>query len=239
MKFTRVNTWLTARLRKGWTQARTAREVNITQAYVALVESGRRQPSLALQRRLAKALDMPAAGQPVAFPPPLDRDELASDLANLGYPAFQYLRQLRRATKNPAGVLLSALRESELEPRLAEALPWLVATYPALEWEWLIPLVKTFDLQNKLGFVVTLARQLAEKDGCPSAGSLRSTEAALERSRLVREDTFGQPAISEADKRWLRKNRSPEAAHWNVLTSLTVDHLPHAGGPPAMGRVPA
>jgi hypothetical protein len=136
-------------------------------------------------------------------------------------------------------VLLAALRESELEPRLAEALPWLVAGYPALEWEWLIPLAKTFDLQNKLGFVVTLARQLAERNGSPSAGALRATEALLERSRLMREDTFGQPAISEADERWLRKNRSPEAAHWNVLTSLTVEHLRDAGGPAAMGRVSA
>jgi transcriptional regulator with XRE-family HTH domain len=239
MKFTKVNTWQTARLRKGWTQARTAREVNVTQAYVALVESGRRQPSLALQRRLAKALDMPPVGQPVAFPPPLDHDELGSDLANLGHPGFQYMRRLRQATRNPAGVLLSALRETELEPRLAEALPWVVASYPALEWDWLIPLVKTFDLQNKLGFVVTLARQLAERNRSPSVEALRGIEAVLEQSRLMREDTFGQPAISEADKGWLRKNRSREAAHWNVLTSLTVEHLPHTGGPFAGRRVPA
>jgi hypothetical protein len=31
-----------------------------------------------------------------------------------------------------------------------------------------------------------------------------------------------------AERLWLRQNRSELAAHWNVLTSLTADHVPYA-----------
>ncbi len=30
-----------------------------------------------------------------------------------------------------------------------------------------------------------------------------------------------------AERNWLRQNRTPQAAHWNVLTSLTADGLPY------------
>jgi hypothetical protein len=131
--------------------------------------------------------------------------------------------------KSPAAVLLSALRSDRLEPRSAEALPWLVATFPDLDWDWLVPRVKTQDLQNKLGFVVTLARQLAELTNAPAVGVLREQEDALARSRLVREDVFGRTTLTEAEKRWLRAHRPPEASHWNVLSSLTAKHLRRAG----------
>ena len=220
----------TARRRKVWTQVRTARELGVSQGYVALLERGLRQPSPALQRRLAKVLDLP----PTALSPSLsersaDADRLAAELSNLGYPGFRHLRRPRLVARNPAAVLLSALRSERLEPRAAEALPWLVATFPDLDWEWLVPRVKALDLQNKLGFVVTLARQLAERMNVASASVLREREALLDRSRLVREDVFGRTTMTETEKRWLRTTRPPEASHWNVLSSLTAEHLSHAG----------
>ncbi len=218
-----------ARRRKKWTQVRAARALGVSQGYVALLEQGLRQPSPALQRRMAKVLDLPpTALAPSAPERPVDADDLAAELANLGYPGFRHLRRPRQAAKNPAAVLLLALRSDRLEPRSAEALPWLVSTFQDLDWGWLVPRVKALDLQNRLGFVVTLARQLAERMNAPGAGALREQEASLDRSRLVREDVFGRTTLTEAETRRLRTTRPPEASHWNVLSSLTVDHLSHA-----------
>src|ERR1700675_1132159 len=63
--------------------------------------------------------------------------------------------------ENPAEVLLGALAQDDLEPRLVEALPWLVLRYSTLDWSWVVREAKVRDLQNRLGFVVGLARQLA------------------------------------------------------------------------------
>jgi hypothetical protein len=83
---------------------------------------------------------------------------LARQLAGLGYPGFAHLRG-RKA--NPAAVLLEALVQEDLEVRLAEALPWVVLTYPDMDWPWLIREVKLRDVQNRLGFVVAMTRDLA------------------------------------------------------------------------------
>ena len=53
------------------------------------------------------------------------QDELAAALGELGYRGFAYLRSHR--AWNPAEVLLRSLTESNLDSRLAEALPWVVA----------------------------------------------------------------------------------------------------------------
>lgn len=219
----------TARLRKGWTQVQAARELRVSQGYVALLEAGLRQPSVALQRRMVSKLDLPPTAVAPTFPSAtVDPVTLAADLAELGYPGFRHLRRSRKATKNPAEVLLSALKTDYLEPRSAEALPWLVVAFSHLDWDWLVPRVKALDLQNRLGFVVTLGRQLAERTNTAAAVALRAKETALERSRLVREDVFGRTSMTEAEKRWLRVNRPPEASHWNVLSSLAAEHLTHA-----------
>jgi hypothetical protein len=57
---------------------------------------------------------------------------------------------------------------------------------------------KDCDLQNRLGFVVSLAREVAtENTGYSSrAEALTTLEAALDRSRLVREDTLCEAAMS-------------------------------------------
>ena len=34
--------------------------------------------------------------------------------------------------------------------------------------------------------------------------------------------------MPEAEKRWLRENRPPQAEHWNVLSSMTAAELPYA-----------
>src|SRR2546425_12367593 len=62
---------------------------------------------------------------------------LATDVAALGYPGFAYLRPRDWDPKNPAEVLLAALAQNDLEPRLFEALPWLVLRFAPFDHEWL------------------------------------------------------------------------------------------------------
>lgn len=50
-----------------------------------------------------------------------------------------------------------------------------------------------------------------------------------ERLRLVRENTLCHNSLTEAEKRWLRENRSAEAEYWNLLTDLSAKHLKYDG----------
>jgi hypothetical protein len=125
--------------------------------------------------------------------------------------------------------VLSALKSKNLEARLAEALPWVLLEHPELDWQWLISAAKINDLQNKLGFLTNVARRLAEKLGKNETAMLLSAqESALERSRLVQEETLCNDSLTQAERRWLKSNRSNEAKHWNLLTDLSPEHLSHA-----------
>jgi len=121
---------------------------------------------------------------------------------------------------------LTALAQDDLELRVVEALPWLAPRYSTLDWSWVVPAAKMHDLQNRLGFVVGMARRLAE-----GAGDERKTrapadlESQLDRSRLAREDTRCRASQPEAERRWLAEHRRDAARHWNLLTDWTVDAL--------------
>ena len=66
---------------------------------------------------------------------PARKRDFARELAALGYPGFAYLKT--QARRNPAGVLLDALNEPDLDARVAEGLPWLALNYVDLDWDWL------------------------------------------------------------------------------------------------------
>src|SRR5207244_6034773 len=83
---------------------------------------------------------------------------ISEDLATLGYPGFAYLKSHGRR-RNPYEVVLAALAQRNLEARLVEALPWLLARYADTDTRWLEDHAKIQGLQNRLGFVVTMARQ--------------------------------------------------------------------------------
>ena len=222
--------WLReGRRRKGWTQREAATRLGVSQTYLSLVENGRRALSKPLARRVQRDFDVPATELPVesTHASPNDPRAITHALAALGYPGFTHVRRGRRV--NPAQLLLTALRMPDLEPRLAEALPWVVWQHPTLNWHWLLAQAKLHDLQNRLGFVVALARQVAERHGqSDRAAVLAATEAQLERSRLVREDTLCRESMTQAERRWRRQRRSATALHWNLLTGLVPEHLSYA-----------
>jgi hypothetical protein len=138
-----------------------------------------------------------------------------------------YLKPKRK--RNPAEVLLSALSAGDLDSRLTEALPWVLLKFPKPDWRWLVAGAELNDHQNRLGFVTGVARRLAEQaDERETAALLGRQEVALERSRLMCEDTLCHNFITEPERRWLRDNRTEEARHWRLLTDMTPEQLRHA-----------
>jgi hypothetical protein len=161
---------------------------------------------------------------------PVTEERVEQGLARLGYPGFAY-RKKPGKLHNPGELLLMALSLDDLDPRLAEALPWLLVNFEGLDFQDLVQRAKVKDLQNRLGFTVALAEKVAERNAAFKRNhrELHKTREVLERSRLAREDTYGRKETGERMKAWLQENRSPEAEHWNLLTDLRVEHLPYAG----------
>ena len=224
-----LNDLRSGRLAKGLSQVQAAARLGVSQSYLAMLESGRRRLTPGLARRAMKVYDL----SPTVLPPSevlsrhrVDAETLAKDLAGLGYPGFAYLRPQNWKPKNPSDVLLAALAQDDLDARLVEALPWLVLKYWPLDREWLVREAKLRDLQNRLGFVVSLARRVAGRARDErKARALSELETELERSRLAREDTLCKASLPEPERRWLAENRPQDAKHWNVLTDWTADAL--------------
>ena len=223
-----ANELRSARAGKGLTQAKAAERLGVSQAYVAMLENGTRPLTRKLALRVTRLYGLP----PTAVPPPesLPKSrgaaDLAHDLAALGYPGFAYMQPRHSTPKNPCGVLLAAVAQDDLEARLVEALPWLLARYSTCDRAWLVRTAKAHDLQNRLGFVASLARQLVERAGdTGKTRELSQLETELEHSRLAREDTLCKASLRDAERRWLAENRPEDAKRWNLLTDWTADGL--------------
>lgn len=145
----------------------------------------------------------------------------------LRYAGFSHLRPLKA---NPAAVVLESLVQEDLEVRLAEALPWVLLTYPDMDWSWLVSHAKPHDVQNSLGFLVALAKSVAttRPHFRGALEPLSSVEPQLERARLAREDTLCRESMPAAERRWLEERRTPLARHWNLITGLAADQLSYA-----------
>jgi transcriptional regulator with XRE-family HTH domain len=228
---------LLGRRKKGWSQQKAAARLGVSQPYLSLLEKGERAVTEELAHKAAHVFGLSPAALPMKVAPQslrsTNEDELATDLAALGYPGLSHfessLRRRRLRKRNPAEVLASALQVRDLDSRLTEALPWVLVRFPELNWHWLVSAAKLNDLQNRLGFVTNVARRLAERSGeSEKAASLAQQESVLERSRLAREDTLCHQSLTKAERRWLRGHRSREAKHWRLLTDLSPEHLSYA-----------
>jgi transcriptional regulator with XRE-family HTH domain len=219
------------RLRRGWGQVEAARRLDVSQPYLAMLEEGKRPLTTALKRKVARLyglqLEFPLVPR---FTPnrKVKAQTLAEHLSRLQYPGFAYVRP-HVPSKNPAEVLLTALAQESLEARTAEALPWLLLHYWQMDSQWMVEQAKRLDLQNRFGFVTTLARRLSEPTAeANRTQSLRNLEQTLDASRLVREDFFYRPARNDAERDWLKENRTDDARHWNLFSDLRPEHLQYA-----------
>jgi transcriptional regulator with XRE-family HTH domain len=208
----------TARLDRGWSQQHAAGRLGVTQAYLSMLEGGRRNPE-ALARKLMRVYALSPTVLPVRdVRENVSADRLAHGLARLGYPGFAHLRRGRTRAANPAEFLLTALSQRNLEARVAEGLPWVLLRFPDMPFDWLVREARAQVLQNRLGFVVTLGRRAASRN------DLEPLERTLADSKLEKEDSFCQE-LSEPARRWLRKHSSAEARRWNLLSDLRPDAL--------------
>ena len=219
------------RIQAGLSQQQAAAELSISQSYLSMLEKGQRPLSRELARRMVQVYKL----SPVSLPPAqlswqpkkADFEQLAADLAGLGYPGFSFLRT-RRTPRNPSELLLSALAQGQLEARLFEALPWLVLKYWEMDPEWLVQQAKLHDLQNRLGFVVALARKLGRRSALPDSrrdAALEELEATLRRQLTCARGTVSGAHVSESERRWLKKHRSKQARDWNVLSNWRPEAL--------------
>jgi transcriptional regulator with XRE-family HTH domain len=210
----------------------TAKALEVSQTYLSLLEAGKRPMTESVQRRAARFFDLPTelpARLVSGELPVRTDDQLASDLADLGYTGFSHLRRARARKKNPADVLLSALKAPKRDVRVVEALPWLVLNFPRMRWTEVSRVAMTYGVQNRLGYVTNVARRLAEREGRnETALKLKRHEAELERSMLAREETLCNETMTRAERNWLAANRPEEAKHWNLLTDLSPQHLSYA-----------
>jgi transcriptional regulator with XRE-family HTH domain len=223
--------WMTGRHKAGLTQLSAARSLHVSQPYLSQLETGRRVASHQLARRAARLYALPLTTLPLPetlHVQEVSPDELEHKLAALGYPGFEHVRSKR--VSNPAAVVLSAVVTRDLDTRLVEALPWVLSVYAGLSWEWLRDRAKLQNAQNRLGYLVHLARETAR--GSPDARSavriMSRWQAELEEARLAREGTLCRDSMPEPERAWLRATRPKPAAHWNLLTSLTAAQLPYA-----------
>jgi hypothetical protein len=206
------------------TQQQAARRWRMSQAYLSLVENNKRRVPERLARLLAR--DEPSAATALPLDVSMNAD-LPPFLGSLGYPGFAYLGN-PHDVMNPASLLLSALRHSNVPARVTEALPWILTRFADLDWGWLVDEAKRWNVQNRLGYLVSLALVLARRqDDSAAVSRLEGVERQLEDARLAKEDSLGR-TLTESERRYLREHRPPTAAHWNLLTSLRADDLRYA-----------
>jgi transcriptional regulator with XRE-family HTH domain len=223
--------WTTGRQNAGLTQVQAAKALGISQPYLSQLEKGARVGSRTLEQEATEFYGLPPTVLPVpelCDPCVVEPDRLEKELAALGYPGFAH-RASKKKT-NPAAVLFLALAQRNLDARLLEALPWVVCTYPDVDWPWLRDHAKLANVQNRLAYIVHLAKEVAARhsDNKPYGLRLSFWERELEDARLAREDTLCREAMPERERAWLRAHRPLAARHWNLLTSLNVEQLSYA-----------
>lgn len=219
------------RKQKRWSQKVAAKRLRLTQPYLSLLENGTRPLTDDLTDRAVRVFGLSATSLPIKKDllhlSPVGDDDLTRDLAAVGYSGFSHVKPSR--LKNPAEVLVAALCANKLDARVVEALPWLVSQVPETSWGKVVRAAKVKDLQNRLGFVTSLARMAAEKRGDKKkAAVLEHRETALADSRLFKEDTLCADSLTETEKRWIQQNRTAEAEFWRVLSDLKAEHLSYA-----------
>jgi len=215
-----------ARLDKGWNQTHAAAKLGVSQAHLNCLEHGKRRLTPELVRRATLVYGLSPGVLPTSetfTPAPVDDQRLTEMLARLNYPGFVYLTS-KTHKKNPLEFLLTALSQQSLDARVATALPWVSLKFAKPD-SWLVENARKFNLQNRLGFVVTLAKRIAENQNNGRLLELSQLEETLDESRLVKEDFLPRPPRTETEREWLRNNRTEDAAHWNLLTRMRPEHL--------------
>lgn len=194
------------------TQVQASALLGVSQPYLSLLEKGERPLTPNLRSRL-RTLRHGNNSE-------LNDEVLRARLSKLGYPGFAHLPK-SRGRVHPDALLISVLARPDVDARIVEALPWLVRSHAGqLDFPRLVRDAKLQNLQNRLGFVLDVA-----------AANTSAAEAAirnLEHARLLAEDTLCWNSMPAPTRNWMRAQRSPRAAHWNILTRMDCEDAGNA-----------
>lgn len=221
-----AQTWVDGRQNVHLTQIQAARALGLSQPYLSQLENGSRHAPPDLVRKATNLYKLPPTVLPLSQATTRlgnVADLLEKELAGLGYPGFAHVRAA--AKRNPAAVVLTAITQPELDARLIEALPWVMGRFTEMNWPWLRDHAKQHNAQNRLGYLIHLAKKATDADGLRV---LSRWEHELEAARLAGEGTLCRDSMSQPERDWVRARRPRTAAHWNLLTTLTHDQLSYA-----------
>jgi hypothetical protein len=199
----------------------------VSQTLVSLWEHGNRKlPAKRVKQLRRLGVELDATLLPMRKFPAVTN--FSQEVANLGYPGFAHF-VTGEPELNPAQFLVLALSQKYLDRRTAEALPWVALHYWNLDWDWTRRESKVRDLQNRLGFTVTLAKKLAVTRDQPDAvRELTAQEEALRDSLLAREDTYCNDRMTAVERDYLQSYRPVDAAAWHVLSDLALENIAYA-----------
>lgn len=210
------------------TQAVAAQRLRVSQPYLSQLELGRRRLTPRVARRALRVYGLSPTVLPVTFEWRPRKDgrtaHLAEQLSALGYPGYAHVRP--EAAANPAAVVLGAISADDVDARSIAGVAWLLARYPDLDWAWLVSKAKQRNVQNRLGYLASVASEVLERDAAVGAidpSRLRAALVELEKSRLAAETTLCRESMTNSERVRLRANRPPLARHWNVLADLSAD----------------
>lgn len=149
-------------------------------------------------------------------------DTIKALLGGLGCPEFRYLAPAT-VEVDPREVLLEALRAEDMDQRVIDALPWVLAHRSDLDLRKLTDQVRAAGLQNRLGFLIEVTVSAAK--------SLRYSEVTkrlepwlvvLREVRHPNEDTLAKASMTQVERRRLRRSRSSSARFWRLLTDMNA-----------------
>ena len=198
------------RQNSGWNQARLAARLGVAQAYVSMMEREDVRCRIAwrggaicfsCRPRFCRCPDK-GAGQTGR------RGLDCRESRPVGISWFQVFVQARTKTAS-CRASSPGIGPPAARTEASEALAWLLLQFEDLDAAWLVGEAESPDLQNRLGFTVSLARNVAHHS--PEFGhrsrSLKALEEKLKPSRLANEGTFGGGEMSQGMPAWVRKNR--------------------------------
>lgn len=220
---------LNERLSRNWEQSEAAAKLKVSQPYLSLLETGKRPITKKIARRAVSVFKLPPSVLPFENAAEISQTKandntLSSNIAALGYPKFSHLKKSVKV--NPALILITTLKLDDLDSRIVEALPWLIHRFADMNWETIFLHAKMHDAQNRLGFLLSLAYHLTVNKGDTEKQKiLKNLLSDLEKSRLVREDSFRRNNLTETEKNWLKSNRTKDARFWKVLSNMSVEYL--------------
>jgi len=223
MSGSEFKTW---RKKAGKTQVDAAKAVGVRQPFVCAVEKGLRPVTPTLSNWLYSVCPEALTATPTPERQATHSSEdLKELLGDLGYPGFAYLARAHRKVDS-LEVLLDALKTEDLDQRVTEALPWVLAHRSDLDWRKLTDEVRLRNLQNRLGFLLEVTVEAARKlHWNDVATRLEPWLDWLRDARLFKEDTLAKKSLTQVERKRLRRSRPKAARFWRLFTDMNAKEV--------------